>query len=347
MSLPRRAFLLSLAGGAAGLGAWWVARSWPIATPSGESRPVRSPVTRTARALGAEMSITALHEDALRAAQAIDAAFAAIDEVEAVMSLYRPTSQLCLLNRTGVVANPDGRFVEVLSLAQDIAARSRGKFDITIQPLWKLHADSARAGRAPSEAELTFARELVDWRKLAISPRELRLHRRSMAVTLNGIAQGYAADRALAALRQHGIEHALVNSGEMGSLGQSARGDRWGVGIQHPRAADSYVAIADLDGRCLATSGDYATTFDGDPARHHLLDPATGRSAGEFSSVSVVAPTGMLADALSTAVFVMGVEAGRELVASLPGCDLFAVKSNGTTVMTPGFPLRRGAEAVG
>lgn len=286
------------------------------------------------------MTITALHREPDRAANAIDAAFRAIDRVEEVMSLYRPASELCRLNRDGRLRDPAPELVEVLELAQQLSARSSGKFDVTVQPLWKLHDACAKAGRTPTEAELKSTRRLVDWRHVEVSPREIRFGGAGMAITLNGIAQGYAADQALKALQAGGIEHALVNAGELGSLGRSPRGDRWGIGIEHPRVADAYVALADLDGRCLATSGDYRSTFSGDRERHHLLDPETGQSACGFASVSIVAPSGLLADALSTAVFVLGVERGEKLIARTPGADMFCVLSDGGTRATPGFPLR-------
>jgi thiamine biosynthesis lipoprotein len=164
-----------------------------------------------------------------------------------------------------------------------------------------------------------------------------------MAVTLNGIAQGFAADRAKEALRQHGVEHALINTGELASLGQKPNAKPWRVGIQHPRRDDAYIALADLDGRCLATSGDYATTFGTDRRRHHLLDPATGNSAGEFASVSIAAPSGLPADGLSTAVFVLGPQEGLRLVLNQLGVDLLGVLRDGRLIRTPGFP-RAGEE---
>jgi thiamine biosynthesis lipoprotein len=209
---------------------------------------------------------------------------------------------------------------------------------VTIQPLWKLHDACAQQDRAPNAAELAATCELVDWRKLEVSAGAIRLDRAGTAVTLNGIAQGFAADQVLAVLKKHGVEQALINTGELGSLGQKPGGQPWRVGIQHPRHEDAYAAFANLDGRCLATSGDYASTFGGDRERHHLLDPDTGASAREFASVSIVAPTGMLADGLSTSVFVLGVELGAQLIEATAGADLFAILQNGRTFRTPGFP---------
>jgi thiamine biosynthesis lipoprotein len=214
---------------------------------------------------------------------------------------------------------------------------SEGKFDVTIQPLWKLHAATV-AGTQQDAAQLAATCERVDWRQLTIESGVIRLERPGMAVTLNGIAQGFAADRVATTLKNHGVEQALVNTGEFAPLGSKADGRPWRIGIQHPRAADAFAAVIPLEGRCLATSGDYATRLNSASAPHHLLDPDTGKSASEFTSVSIVAPTGMLADALSTAVFVLGVEKGVRLIEATPGADLFGILPGGRTIRTRGFP---------
>jgi thiamine biosynthesis lipoprotein len=142
-----------------------------------------------------------------------------------------------------------------------------------------------------------------------------------------------------AVLQDRGIEHALVNAGEHAPLGGSARGDDWTVGIQHPRVDDAFVALADLGGRCLATSGDYATSFSADRTRHHIFDPRTGCSPAELASVSVLAPSAMQADALSTSLFVLGPGRGNDLIRQLPDRDAFFVLKDGSTIVTTGFPL--------
>ena len=155
---------------------------------------------------------------------------------------------------------------------------------------------------------------------------------------MNGIAQGYAADRAAAALNRHGIRHALINTGEVNALGRKSNDTAWTVGIQHPRREDAYISLARLAGRCLATSGDYATTFSSDFQHHHLFDPRSGRSPTHVSSVSIAAPSALQADALSTAVFVLGPERGLELVQAFRGADALLVKKDGSALATNGFP---------
>ncbi|MGI8978678.1 MAG: FAD:protein FMN transferase [Pirellulaceae bacterium] len=337
-NLTRRRFCLSLALGAGGAACYGLSRL-------GSGRKELASFSHTSTALGTKVEITALHSSQSQAAAGVKAAFAELEQVEEVMSLYRPHSQLCRLNREGVLRQPHPYLVEVLTAAHELADKSGGKFDVTIQPLWKLHEAAAQHDRTPSAAEIAAAVELVDWRKLEVSTNLIRLNRFGMAVTLNGIAQGYAADRAKAALQQHSVKHALINTGELTSLGSKATGQPWRVGIQHPREAEDFIALADLDGRCLATSGDYATTFGNDCQRHHILDPDTGASAAGFASVSIAAPSGLLADGLSTATFVLGPVEGERLVKQTPGTDLLGVLQNGRLLRTAGFPTSRDEEA--
>jgi thiamine biosynthesis lipoprotein len=316
--MNRRRFLAVLggAGGLAALGATALA-------PRGLAR-----TERRSRALGAQVSISALHEDRRVADAAIADAFAELERVEAVMSLYRPESQLSRLNREGALPDPHPYLVEVLHSARALSERTDGAFDVTVQPLWALAGDPEAAARALP---------LVDWRGVSIAPGRVSL-RPGQAVTLNGIAQGYAADRVRAALLARGIRHALVDTGELGASGRKEDGAPWTVGIQHPRRPDAYVALAALEDRFLSTSGDYATAFSADFRRHHIVDPRTGSSPAEFSSVSVLARTGMEADALSTAVFVLGLERALELIRSTPGAEALLVLKDGTMRQTPGFP---------
>lgn len=319
--------------GAGGLGAYGLSRVWSAA-----AHHKMSSAARTDTAFGTEVSIVANHADPDTARRAAAAALAELLQVDRLMSLYRPDSPLCRLNREGVLRDPHPYLVEVFEAARRFSKKTGGAFDATVQPFWRVYSDAARAGRWPDEAAIASARESVDWRRVEVSPAAIRFSRPGTAVTLNGIAQGYAADRALAALRQHGIEHALVNAGELASAGTRDDGKPWQTGIQHPRVEDAYLATAALAGRCLATSGDYATKFSDDFRANHLFDPSTGRSPEHFASVSVVAATAAEADALATAVFVLGPERGLALIRKTPGADALLVTKDLRVTATAGFP---------
>ncbi len=282
--------------------------------------------------------MTVWHHDAKAAGVALDAAFAEIELIEDVMSLYRPGSQLCRLNREGTLAEPHPHLVTVLLHAADVAERTGGAFDVTVQPLWDLYQAAMNEGRLPSESEVAAARRRVDFRQVQVSEGRIDLAGSGAAVTLNGIAQGYAADVAMAVLRRAGVAHALIDTGETGAIGDKPDSTPWTVGIQHPRQRDAFISLAKLRGRCLATSGDYETRFSDDFANNHVFDPRTGHSPAELASASVAASTAMEADALSTAVFVLGLARGLELVNGTPGVDALFVTKDGRVTRTAGFP---------
>jgi len=292
-------------------------------------------VRRESFALGTAIKLVVLHDDESAAKKALDAAFAEIDAIETVMSIYRPASQISRLNAAGILTDPHPHLVTVLQYAQQMAVDSDGAFDVTVQPLWQLFSDAKTQKSLPAVSEVAAARAKVDYRKLRISAGEIRVESK-MQITLNGIAQGFAVDRTMSILREHGIEHALIDTGEEGVLGRKAGGDLWRAGIQHPRVSDALSAVIRLDGRCLSTSGDYQTYFSDDFANNHIFDPRTGFSPREFSSVSILAATGTEADALSTAVFVLGIERGVKLLEQR-GADGFFIRKDGSTAATRGF----------
>jgi len=345
--ISRRQFCLSLAvgaGGAAGVG--WLASLPRLRrdTGSGASAPPAPTAAgmevfrEESHAFGTKVSLAVLHADRETARRAIAAARAELELVDQLMSLYRPDSPLCRLNRCGVLESPHPYLVAVLREAQAVAARTGGAFDVTVQPLWTVFSEAKKAGGLPKTAAIDAALGRVDWRRVEIAPDRIRLHGSGTELTLNGIAQGFAADCVMAALRRHGIRHALVDAGEIGAIGGKNESEPWKVGIQHPRRPDAYIEIAKLEGRCLATSGDYATSFGEDFRDHHIFDPRIGRSPETLSSVTIAAPTATQADALATAVFVLGPERGLGLVRSMPEVDAFLVLKDGATLATEGFP---------
>jgi thiamine biosynthesis lipoprotein len=326
----RRRFLMSTAGACAALGtAGWL---WSREQPWQVFR-------RTSHALGSSVTLSVWHRDEAAAEAALDAAFAELERVESLMSLYRAESQLSQLNQQAVLDDPHPHLITVLEYASSMAEETHGAFDVTVQPLWEIYHQARKQNRLPSEAEVNEARSLVEWRRVQISPGCVKLTGEGTAVTLNGIAQGFAADAAMAAMRRAGAVHALIDTGEMNATGGKPDGSAFTVGIQHPRDPGTFVSMAKLQDRCLATSGDYQTRFSGDFVHHHLFDPRTGHSPTELASVSIVAPTAMAADALSTAVFVLGAERGMDLVSRTPGTDALLVSKSGQITSTKGFPL--------
>ncbi len=225
---------------------------------------------------------------------ALDAAFAEIRLVERVASLTNADSEISRLNRDGALKNPHPAFVEMLRFSQRLHQASNGAFDITVQPLWLLCDGKAKQGAWPNAAELEAARRLADQGKLQVDEDYLSFAEPGMGMTLNGVAQGYAADRVAAVLRARGVTSAFFDTGEIEALGLRPDRSAWTAAIQHPRHADKSVALANVTG-ALATSGDYEYFWSPDFERNHILDPRTGVSPKGFASASVLAPTGLAA----------------------------------------------------
>jgi thiamine biosynthesis lipoprotein len=330
--MERRRFVHAALGGGGLLALGAVARHCGL-----WGRPRLRRVTRDFAALGAEMSLVLLHADEQQAHRAAEAVEREVLRVDHAMSLYRAESDLSRLNRHGHVTAPDPYLIEVLRAAAGISRHSGGAFDVTVQPLWQLHAQAAAERREPSSAELERACRRVGWQRVELREDRIRLTGSEMAVTLNGIAQGFAADRAVEVLRRFGIVHALVNAGEVAPLGLKDDSQPWTAGIQHPRHDDAYIAVARLDGRCLATSGDYNTSFRRDYRANHLLDPRTGNSPQHYASVSVLASSATLADGLSTALSMLPPADALRWVRATPGTDALLVLKDGRVLKTTGF----------
>lgn len=263
---------------------------------------------------GTTLWIKAAHANTERVETALDAAVRAIRDVELQMSLFNPESSLQRLNARGFLAKPDPALVEVMTVSRDIARRSGGSFDVSMQALWLAWEKASQQGELPSERVLRQARQRVNWRALEISTDRLRLNVRGMQLSLNGIAQGYAADRARAALMAHGVEHAMIDAGETTLLGESPDRQAWVFGIEdavskrppaNARQDERPIPIVQSDGRAMATSSDAHTSFSADHRHHHILDPRTGYSPTYWASVTVIAPRCVVADALTKVFFML------------------------------------------
>jgi thiamine biosynthesis lipoprotein len=343
--MRRRVFVTGslLAAAAAATSAWrW--RSAPGARGRGPvaTRPLpdgRVLVRDAALAFGTTVSVAAVHEDADVAAAAIAEALERTRGVDALMTVFRPSSEVGRLNADGALRDPDPHLVRVLEFSQRLAALSDGAFDVTVQPLWRVFTECKRRGRLPSAEEVAAARSLVGFTALEVSPRRVALGRRGMAITLNGVAQGYAADLALDALRQRGIRDALLDTGELGAEGEREPRRPWRVGIQDPRVPGALAATVAMDGRFVATSGDYATTFTDDFVHHHIFDPRTGRSPPAWSGVTVAAATGMEADGLTKPMMVLDPARARALLSRFPGAGAAWLDKAGRLAAASGLSL--------
>jgi len=321
--------VLGIAGCAAGLlsgGGALAALLSPDAPPPAKGHRWRGVV------LGAPASITVVARDRAAARRIVAESLAEIARLERVFSLYRTDSALSALNREGVLADPPADMLRLLSLARRVHAASGGAFDPTVQPLWRLYAEHFARPNAdpagPGAAARTAALERIGFERLHIARSRIALPA-GMALTLNGIAQGYIADRVADLMRAAGIGDTLIDLGEIRALGRRGDGRPWRAGIRAPGRPDDLLGTVALANMALATSGDDGTQFDPAGRFGHILDPRTGAPARPNASVSVRAPGAALADALSTALFVMPAGEGFDLVRRFPGAAALILRRDG------------------
>ena len=245
-------------------------------------------------------------------------ALAEVRRLERVLSLCDEHSALCRFNRVGSLDDPPLDLVRVLAEAEQYHALTSGAFDITVQPLWDLYAahfsrsDADPAG--PSSDAITAALGRVGQAALEFAPDRIAFARPGMAITLNGIGQGYITDRIVDLLHAGGVEHALVDMGETRALGAHPSGEPWRVGIEDPGMPSQIAERVLLKDRAIATSGGYGTQFNSAGRFNHILDPTSGHTSSRYRAVSTIASTATEADALSTAFCLMPLEQIRAVV---------------------------------
>jgi FAD:protein FMN transferase len=297
-------------------------------------------------AMGSSLHVSVWTDDQTGAARALEAVYSEFDRLENALSIWRPGSDVQRLNEAAgygqVPVGPDT--LQVLETAAEASRLSQGKFDITFGALaevWKFDHD--RDNRVPTVEEIRARLPRVDFTAVRIdrAAGTAEVVRSGVRVHLGGIGKGYAVDRAVALLRQAGFTDFLIQAGgDLYAAGR--RGDRpWRVGLHDPRADGATFATIELRDETFSTSGDYERFFIKDGVRyHHLLDPDTGQPARLCRSVTIRARSALTADWLSTAVFVMGPEAGMALVESLPDVDAVIVTASNEVKMSRGIRER-------
>ncbi|MBK9344058.1 MAG: FAD:protein FMN transferase [Dehalococcoidia bacterium] len=262
-------------------------------------------------------------------------AFAWFTEVEARCSRFNPQSELSrLCDRPGVAVPVSPLLFRAIEFALAVAADSGGAFDPTVGDAmaragFSRNYQDGRANDTRSAAPCSF-------RDVLLGPAgcEVTL-RRPLTLDLGAVAKGLAID--LAAQELSGIDGFLINAGgDIYAGGMNPDGRPWVIGVRDPREFDTLAASLAVSGAAVCTSGDYERASAVNPADHHILQPANGRAAAGFASVTVVAPTAMAADALATAAFVLG---PREGIAFLEanGAEGLAITPTGERFETPGL----------
>lgn len=296
-------------------------------------------VRETRTKMGTLVTISVVHRDTSFARNILDEAFTEIDRLENIFSRYREGTPVWILNREGTLKNPAPEILEVLRHALKINSLTDGAFDVSVAPLIDLYSNSfEERGGAPSADEIEDALSLVGSENIALDANKIVFERSGMSVSFDGIAKGFIVDKVVKILKRRGVKGGLIDAGgDMGAVGKDLLGQNWRLAIQHPRIPDSYLAVINIEEGAVATSGDYMQYLTEDLVVHHIIDPRLGTSPDHTSAVSVVAPTAAAADALSTAILVLGPEAGMLLLNELPEAEGILVTKEQEVIKSEGF----------
>ena len=295
----------------------------------------QAPVSHDRILMGTVVTITALAGNNDDLEGAVKAAFDEMSRIERLMSPHVEGSDLQRLDVADGDVEVSPETAAVLQRALEISAASDGAFDPTLgglKDLWDIEGDHPRV---PSAQEIAQVLSHAGWQKISLHGRIVHKDDPLTEVDLGGIAKGYAIDRAIETLKEHGVTLASVNAGgDIRLLGQ--RPDRpWRIGIQHPRHQDALIATLEMQDGAVVTSGDYERYFEADGQRyHHLFDPHSGYPGRLCQSVTITAPDATTADALATAVFILGPKAGAALLQKFPQTAAIIIAADGTASVT-------------
>jgi thiamine biosynthesis lipoprotein len=326
-----------------------VAQDFP-GSPKRDQREGGSPATAprtisTSRlSMGSTLTLTAWTSDESAATSAFESVFAEFARLEKLMSTWISESDVSRINREAgirpVAVSADVR--DVLKTARQMSESTGGKFDVTfgaLSGLWKFDHDQDNV--IPDMREVRRRLPLIDYRAIQIDDAAgtVFMARKGMSIHLGGIGKGYAIDRAAGILRRSGLRDFMIQSGGDIYIAGLKDGKPWRLAIQDPRGpANRTFAELDLSDGTFSTSGDYERYFVKNGRRyHHILDPATGEPARGARSVTIVSNLAVLADGLSTGVFIMGPDAGMKLIERLPDVEGVIVSDKNQVLISSGL----------
>ena len=266
--------------------------------------------------------------------------FTEIDRINSLMSTYLDDSQISAINRDAAAAPVDAgpELFQLILRSLDISVLTRGAFDITYDSVGQ-HYDF-REEQRPDPATVTEELKSINYRLVRMnrSNNSISFDRPGVLFNLGGIAKGYSVERGVKILQEYGVRHGRVTAGGDTRLLGDWCGKPWMVGVRNPREDDRVTVTIPLEDEAISTSGDYERFFLEDGKRyHHILQPSTGEPAGGIRSATVVGPDAVITDALSTSVFVMGVDRGLRLIATLADYEGIVIDAMGRLYYSDGF----------
>ena len=307
-----------------------LACSQALADWVGDARPM----------MGTEVSVYLWSEDPDGGQQALEAVFDEAERINRLMSTYIDGSEISEINRRAaddaVIAGEE--LFRLIQRSLDISILTHGAFDITYDSVGQ-HYDF-RERQRPDARTVEDEKQYIDYRYVQLDEASgtVRFLKGGVRINLGGIAKGYVVERGVDILRRHDIQHAIVTAGGDSRLLGDRRGRPWIVGIRDPRKEGEVAISVPLVDEAISTSGDYERFFDEDGIRyHHIIRPSTGKPAGGVHSATVFGPDAVLTDALSTSVFVMGVDQGLRLIATLPDYESIVIDANGAVFYSDGL----------
>jgi thiamine biosynthesis lipoprotein len=297
------------------------------------SQPVAADWHRQEAAImGTNVTVELWHEDAGLAQELTDAVLDEMRRIDDLMSTYNPGSLISRVNKNAATlpVPVNEELLLLITLSLEYSELTEGAFDITYASAGQ-HYDY-RKGKYPDSEQLAKTLPAIDYHHVRLNQDDTSVSflRKGVRIDLGGIAKGYAVDRGIGILQQAGIRNALVSAGgDTRVIGK--RWDRpWNVGIRDPRRQDKIVSLIPLEDAAISTSGDYERFFEKDGVRyHHILNPGTGKSSRGVHSTSIIGQTSINTDALSTSVFVLGVEKGLQLINSIEDAEAVIVDNQG------------------
>jgi FAD:protein FMN transferase len=295
---------------------------------------------RTEAIMGTRCYVELWADDPVKGNDAIDAVMAELRRIDALMSHYKPESELSQINQ---YANErpvqvDKELFDLIKLSTHFSQITEGAFDITYASVGYLY-DYPHHIR-PSEAQIRAKLPAVNWRNLLLDEEHhsVRFEHRGMRIDLGGIGKGYAVDRGIEILKARGVARALVTAGGDSRIIGDRMGHPWLVAIRHPDNPNKVVTRIPLSDSAVSTSGDYERFFDEGGVRyHHIIDPHTGHSASKVRSATILAPTATQTDGMSKAAFVLGAEKALEIINRMPEYDAVFVLPDGRMLYSNGL----------
>jgi len=290
-------------------------------------------------AMGTVIEITLIGDDEEAANKAALQAFQEIKRIEILMSRFLGSSDVTRINRSAgvewVKVSPES--AEVIKKAKEISELSEGGFDITVGPLTELWRKAREKKIPPPAEEVKEKLDLVNFKNIEMDQEgRVFLKKKDMAIDLGGIAKGYGVDRAFDVLRSLGYKKLIVNAGGDLRAGGLKDNQPWSIGIQNPRESKKILTRISVSDMAVATSGDYERFFIYEGKRyHHIFNPKNGFPTEGCQSVTIVTKDCITADALATAVFVLGPEKGYSLCQKLDGVDCLIVDKEGKIIISP------------